>query len=623
MRIPEEKIEEVRNATDIVEYVGRFVPLKKRGKNYLGVCPFHNEKTPSFNVSADKQMYYCFGCHRGGDVIKFVMEWDKIAYPEAIELLAERAGVQMAHNDRDAGETNEIEQLHNACRFAGRYFYANLQHPEGKFALDYLHGRGFTEKTIVTFGLGYSLRAWEALLTKAKEEGITPDHLAKVGLLRTRDDGSHYDAFRGRTMFPIFSATGKVIAFGARKIYDDDTVAGKYINSPETVIYKKSKVLYGLSQSKEAIRESDAVILVEGYADLISVFQAGVKNIVASSGTALTEEQIKLLSRYTKNVVFVYDADSAGSAAMVRGIDLILEQNLDVRIVPLPAGEDPDSYVRVNGGNAFRALVAKAESFIEFKASAYKREGKFDTPEGRADAVRALVQTIAKIPDHLKQSFFIQEVSKKYSLYESSLYTELEKYTKKVPEKFRVPVPAPRVPAAAPEAPPSIVHSAELLTEEKEILNALFEDPDVMVRFIFGHIQIDDFTSSAVKEIALSIIEKFEHEGRVDARALHAATENDAMRTIIASCSFERYQLDKKWDTIGHKASETRLYEQALGAIKRLKRGKIEQAIAANRKNFQDAQLQGLDVEPFARLHNELMRQKINVEAMQLMIEKK
>ncbi len=623
MRIPEEKIEEVRNAIDIVEYIGRFVKLKKRGKNYLGVCPFHNEKTPSFNVSLDKQMYYCFGCHRGGDVIKFVMEWEKLAYPEAIELLAERSGIQIGHTDRDADEANETEQLYNACRFAGRYFYANLQHAEGKFALDYFHGRGFTDKTITTFGLGYSMRAWEALLNKAKEEGITPDHLAKVGLLRTRDDGSHYDAFRGRTMFPIFSATGKVIAFGARKIYDDDTVPGKYINSPETVIYKKSKVLYGLSQSKEAIREHDAVILVEGYADLISVFQAGVKNIVASSGTALTDDQIKLLARYTKNVVFVYDADSAGSAAMVRGIDLILEQNLDVRIVPLPAGEDPDSYVKANGGDAFRTLVANAQSFIEFKAAAFKREGKFDSPEGRAEAVRALVQTIAKVADPLKQSFFIRDVAEKFKLYESSLYTELEKFSKKVPEKFRTQQPVPVQPAAAPADRPADAEAQELTTEEKELLNALFEDPEKMMHFIFGQIHMDEFVSPVGKEIALRIIEAYEHEGRVDARALHAAAEDEAVRTTIANCSFNRYQLSSKWDTIGHKSSDTRLYEQALGAIKSLKRRNIDAAIAANRRTMKDAQLQGLDVLPLLQSERELYRQKQAIEEMQLVIEKK
>jgi DNA primase len=623
MRIPDEKIEEVRSATEIVDYIGRYVKLKKRGKSYLGVCPFHNEKTPSFNVSSDKQMYYCFGCHRGGDVIKFAMEWDKITYPEAIEMLAERAGIHLPQTEHETNAVNESEQLFNACRFAGRYFYANLLTTEGKFALEYFRARGFTDKTVTTFGLGYSMRSWDSLLQKAKEEGISPDHLAKVGLVRTRDDGTHYDAFRGRAMFPIFTATGKVIAFGARKIYDDDTVPGKYINSPETSVYKKSRVLYGLSQSKESIREADAVILVEGYADLISVFQAGVKNIVASSGTALTDEQIKLLSRYTKNVVFVYDADSAGSNAMVRGIDLILEQNMDVRIVPLPAGDDPDSFVKNHGGDEFRKLVSKAQSFIDFKASTYEKAGKFQTPEGRADAVRALVQTIAKIADPLKQSFFIREVAEKYRLYESSLYTELEKFTKKGPSPSRFEIPEPHVPAKTQHLPKEPDKpEAELAVEEKELLNALFDNPEEMVPFIFGHIQIDEFVSQPAKDIGLMVIEDFEQEGKVDARALHESTQDENLRKIIADCSFNRYQLSAKWDTIGHKTSETRLYEQALGAIKSLKRRNIDNAITENRQKMKDAQLQGSDVLPLLRYEKELYVQKQAVEEMRLIIEK-
>ncbi|MGE5316153.1 MAG: DNA primase [Acidobacteriota bacterium] len=626
--IPENKIEEVRNATDIVDYIGRYVKLKKRGKSYLGVCPFHNEKTPSFNVSMEKQMYYCFGCHRGGDVIKFAMEWDKISYPEAIEMLAERAGIALPSTERETAAVNEAEQFYHACRFAGRYFYNNLQTPEGKFALEYFRSRGFSDKTIITFGLGYSMRGWDSLMNRAKEEGIAADTLVRVGLLRTRDDGTHYDAFRGRAMFPIFSATGKVIAFGARKIHEDDTVPGKYINSPETSIYKKSRVLYGLSQSKEAIREADAVILVEGYADLISVFQAGVKNIVASSGTALTDEQIKLLSRYTKNVIFVYDADSAGANAMVRGIDMILEQNMDVRIVPLPAGDDPDSFVRANGGEEFRKLIARAQSFIDFKASTYEKAGKFQTPEGRAEAVRALVQTIAKVPDQLKQSFFIRDLAEKYKLYESSLYTELDKYVKRDPAQTRAEA------APVQHAPAKPVHSAPgpsvapdddedgICTEEKELLNALFENPDEMVPFVFGSITIEEFESKRAKEIALLIVEHFEHEGKVDARAMHESTQDERTKMLIAACSFERYQLSSKWDSIGHRSSATRLYEQSLGAIKGLKRRNVEKAIAENRRRMRDAQLQGGDVLEMLKIEKELYAQKQLIEEMKLVIEK-
>jgi DNA primase len=272
VRIPDDKIQEIRAATDIVEYIGTFVKLKKRGKSYLGLCPFHSEKTPSFNVSPDKGMYYCFGCSRGGDVIKFVMEWEKATYVEAIEILAERAGITILRTEESIQSASETEKLYSACSFAAKTFHRNMMKTEeGSFALKYFQTRGFTEKTITGFGLGYSLRAWDALVKQAGEEGIKPEYLEKVGLARRRDDGGHYDAFRGRAMFPIFSTTGRVIAFGARKLYDDDTL-GKYINSSETPIYHKSKVLYGLYQAKEAIREKDAVVLVEGYADLLSVF---------------------------------------------------------------------------------------------------------------------------------------------------------------------------------------------------------------------------------------------------------------------------------------------------------------------------------------------------------------
>ena len=358
MKIPQEKIDEIRAASDAVDVISKYVQLKKRGKDYLGLCPFHQEKTPSFSVSPQKQLFYCFGCHRGGDVVKFVMEYEKSSYVEALEQLAERAGITITRTEEAYEAANETEKLYNVMSYAARMFYTNLtKSNEGEFALAYFRDRGFTNQTMTTFGLGYSLRSWESLLKKAQEDGIDPEDLSKVGLIRRREDGSGYDTFRGRAMFPIFNTTGRVIAFGARKLYDDDTL-GKYINSSETSIYHKSKVLYGLSQAKDAIRERDFAILVEGYADLISVFQAGTKNIVASSGTALTPEQIQLISRYTKNITLVYDADSAGANAMMRGVDLILEGGLDVHIVQLPEGDDPDSFVQKNGGIVYAEKCA-------------------------------------------------------------------------------------------------------------------------------------------------------------------------------------------------------------------------------------------------------------------------
>jgi DNA primase len=275
MKIPQEKIDEIRAASDVVDVISTYVRLKKRGKDYLGLCPFHQEKTPSFSVSSAKQMFYCFGCHRGGDVVKFVMEYEKSSYIEALEQLAERAGIAITRTEEAYESANETEKLYSVMSTAARFFFHNLtKTTEGEFALNYFRNRGFTAQTMTTFGLGYSMRGWDSLIKKAQEEGIDPENLAKVGLVRVKDDGGTYDTFRGRAMFPIFNTTGRVIAFGARKIYDDDPL-GKYINSSETPIYHKSNVLYGLSQAKETIRERDFVVLVEGYADLISVHQQG------------------------------------------------------------------------------------------------------------------------------------------------------------------------------------------------------------------------------------------------------------------------------------------------------------------------------------------------------------
>ncbi len=610
MRIPEETIGEIRRATDIVEYIGMFVKLKKRGKNYIGLCPFHSEKTPSFNVSADKGMYYCFGCHRGGDVIKFVMEWEKASYVEAIEILAERAGISIQRTDDKFQLASETETLFSVCSLAARFFYRSLNTEEGRFAYEYFRARGFSEKTITTFGLGYSPRGWEALIQHAAQEGIKTEVLEKVGLIRRREDGTAYDTFRGRAMFPIFSSTGRVVAFGARKLYEDDPL-GKYINSPETVIYQKSRILYGLSQAKEAIRERDAVVLVEGYADLISVFQSGTRNIVASSGTALTSEQIQLIARYTKNIVLVYDADVAGTAAMMRGVDLILEGGLDVRIIQLPEGDDPDSFVRKNGGEAFEELLKKAVTFVDFKAAAFQREGKFETPEGRAEAVRALVQTIAIIKDPLKRSFFIKDVAEKYRLYESTLYAELEKYMKNIPERFR----SSFIPSSVQQMKESVaakgVPANETPFDEKELLAVALEDPENMIPFIFTYLQPSELSHADASEVARLLVEEFDTNGKIDVNHLLSKAPSDEVRQLIADVTFSRYQLGSRWDEVGARVSDERIWEQAGDVIKRLKRKMLEKEREENQQQLKDASLNREDTLPFLQRHKEIT-QKLN-----------
>lgn len=622
MRIPDDKIQEIRNATDIVEYIGTFVKLKKRGKSYLGLCPFHSEKTPSFNVSPDKGMYYCFGCSRGGDVIKFVMEWEKASYVEAIEILAERAGITIVRTEESDQSASETEKLYSACTFAARSFNKNMMKTEeGALALKYFQSRRFSDKTITTFGLGYSLRAWDSLVKGAGEEGIKPEYLEKVGLARKRDDGGYYDAFRGRAMFPIFSTTGRVIAFGARKLFDDDSIQGKYINSSETPIYHKSKVLYGIYQAKEAIREKDSVVLVEGYADLISVFQSGTHNVVASSGTALTVEQIQLISRYTKTVIFVYDADSAGVSAMIRGIDLILENNLDVRIAVLPEGEDPDSFVNNKGGDAFQEVLSKAVTFIDFKATALAREGKFNSPEGKAEAVRTLVQSIAKIKDPLKQTFFIKDVAEKYKLYESALISELEKFTRKVPDRYLSPAAqrdrgkelTAKDAKSAKEATP-----LEIPLEEKELLSVAFEEPAQMIPFIFTYIHPEEFSHPHTKEIAQLLIDEFDSKGAVDVNHLATRASKEEVRKLISELSFTPYQLGSRWDNVGARLSETRTSDRAEGAIKRMKKKVLEQELAENQQRMKDASLNGQETVQFLQRHQEIFKALKEIEKSQL-----
>lgn len=618
MKIPQEKIDEIRAASDVVDVISVYVRLKKRGKDYLGLCPFHQEKTPSFSVSSQKQMFYCFGCHRGGDVVKFVMEYEKSSYVEALEQLAERAGITITRTEEAYEAANEMEKLYAVMTFAARFFYNNMtKTTEGEFALNYFRERGFTAQTMTTFGLGYAMRGWDSLIKKAAEEGIEPEMLDKVGLVRKKEDGGTYDTFRGRAMFPIFNTNGRVIAFGARKLYEDDKL-GKYINSSETTIYHKSKVLYGLSQAKDAIRERDFAVLVEGYADLISVHQAGTKNIVASSGTALTPEQIQLVARYTKNITLVYDADSAGANAMLRGVDLILEGGLDVRIVRLPEGEDPDSFVKKNGGEAFEELLKKAVSFIDYKAGEFMRNGSFETPEGKAEAVRGLVQSIAKIPDQLKRSFFIKAVAEKYELYESTLYAEMEKSTRRVPQKF-VQTVAAEEPQEERETKQRKAAAEEMPTEERDLLTAVLEDPKEMVPFVFRTLQPSDLTHPASRRIAEAVLLLFDETGEADASQVMEQMEDEQERTMVATLSFNRYQLSERWTKIGSRASESRLYEMALGAIKAVKKKHLEHELAENRIRMKHAAGAGSDTMEFLRRQQEILAALKEIEGLTLM----
>ncbi|MFM7429636.1 MAG: DNA primase, partial [Flammeovirgaceae bacterium] len=412
--ISRETIDEVKNRVDIVDVVSDFVSLKKSGQNYKALSPFANEKTPSFFVVPSKGIFKDFSTGKGGDAFTFVMEHEKLSYAETIRYLAKKYGVEIKEDklsDENRAEQSEREGLYILMNFA-KDFYKSilLTHEEGRsIGLSYFRERGFNDRTIEKFELGYALEGWENFSKEAVSKGYNKELLEKTGLVVKKEDGSSYDRFRGRVIFPVHNISGKVLAFGARMMGKDKNQP-KYINSPETEIYHKSDVLYGLYQGKNAIRNKENCYLVEGYTDVISMHQADVENVVASSGTALTEGQIRLIHRFTENVTVLFDGDSAGIKAALRGIDMILKGGLNVRVVLFPDGEDPDSYSRKVGTTEFQKfLKEKSQDFVSFKANLYANETLGD-PIKRAEVISEILTSISFIPNYLKRTSYLQEV---------------------------------------------------------------------------------------------------------------------------------------------------------------------------------------------------------------------
>src|SRR6195952_1424017 len=446
-------IDRIMEATDIVEVIGEFVNLKKRGANYVGLSPFANERTPSFTVSPAKGIFKDFSSGKGGSAVTFLMELEKFTYPEALKWLAKKYSIEVeetVESFENREEENRRESLMIVSGYAAKFFHESLlETDEGKsIGLSYFKERGFTNDTIKKFELGYSPDQWEAFTDSALKAGYLEEFLVESGLSVKRDNGKLYDRYRGRVMFPIHSFTGRVIAFGGRTLKTDKNVP-KYVNSPESEIYHKSNVLYGLYFAKKAIREEDNCYLVEGYADVLSVHQAGIENVVASSGTSLTVEQIRLISRFTKNIAILYDGDAAGIKASLRGLDMILEEGLNVKVVLFPDGHDPDSYVRNVGTNAFKTYIEdNKKDFILFKTDILLKEAGND-PIKKSEVIREIVESIAKIPDSIKASVFVKECSLLLQMDERSLLTELNKMrlakSKKTDQPAYKPVPETQV----------------------------------------------------------------------------------------------------------------------------------------------------------------------------------
>ena len=601
-------IDRIMEATDIVQVIGESVQLKKRGANYVGLSPFANERTPSFTVSPAKGIFKDFSSGKGGSAVTFLMELEKFTYPEALKWLAKKYSIEVEETVETAEnkeEENRRESLMIVSSYAAKFFHESLlDTDEGKaIGLSYFKERGFSSDTIKKFELGYSPDQWEAFTGQALKEGYLEEFLTESGLSVKRDNGSLYDRYRGRVMFPIHSFTGRVIAFGGRTLKSDKNVP-KYVNSPESEIYHKSSVLYGLHFAKKSIREEDNCYLVEGYADVISVHQAGIENVVASSGTSLTVDQIRLIGRLTKNITILYDGDAAGIKASLRGLDMILEEGLNVKVVLFPDGHDPDSYVRLVGTNGFKKHIEdNKKDFILYKTTLLLKEVGND-PIKKSEVIRDIVESIAKIPDSIKASVFIKECSSILQIDERALLSELNKM-RQAKAKKNSQQPNGRMVTPVEEYPldePIQEERKETSSQEKEIVRLLLLYGNKMIDwdgiantyigpFMIAELNDVEFEHPASKAF-IEIYSKEVENGVLpeEQHFIHYPDKDivDLVVTLIAT----KYTLSENWYEM-HKIltsdEQANMKATILGAIFHLKMHKVGKMLDNLRKELQNA----------------------------------
>ncbi len=525
-RIPEQIIEQIRERIDIVELISDYVSLKKRGKNYFGLCPFHPEKTPSFCVNPEKQIYHCFGCSTGGNAFSFLMEVQKISFLEAVRILAARTGVSLPEPRSQGKKDKTNDLLYQANEFAQKYFHhLLLKDKRAEKARAYLKGRAISEEIIQRFGLGYSLSAWDGLLKAAAQRSISGEILEKSGLAIKRDDGGFYDRFRDRIMFPIQDRSGRTVAFGARAL--EDSQQPKYLNSPETPIYQKGFVLYGLRQARDAIRRAERAIVVEGYIDLLRLVEAGIGNVVASSGTALTKGQAELLSRYTHKVTLVYDADLAGSAAAFRGIDTLLEADLGVDVVSLPEGYDPDSFVRERGAEAFQNLLGQAKEALDCKLEVIAKNQDLTTVEGKREAVAQLVETALRIKDEIKRDLTVKQIAERLGTDEAAVHREMARQRRRQRAVDREQQPLTKA-ETEPQGP----------VVQRELLRIMLGRRAVAER-VMEELTPEDFSAGAFRKIAEAIFEICREIGEPQAAVVIDRLQEPSLAAFVAKLSTE------------------------------------------------------------------------------------
>jgi DNA primase len=627
--IPRSKVDEILDAARIEDVVGDYVSLKKRGSSLLGLCPFHNEKTPSFNVSVSKGIYKCFGCGKAGNAINFVMDYEHLDFVGALKVLADKYGIELPKQEvsseqilEEKRQQSEKESLQVLNNYAEAYFADTLHtDDEGKLiGLSYFDERGFRPDIITKFKLGFAKDSWDHFTENALRSGYSSDMLVKSGLSKSSEQGKIYDAYRARVIFPIHGLNGKPIAFAGRILKSKDEKSPKYVNSPETVLYYKSNELYGLYFARTAISKADSVYLVEGYTDVISMHQAGIENVVASSGTSLTENQIKLIKRFTENVCVLYDGDAAGIKASLRGTDMLLEAGLNVKIVLFPDGEDPDSYSRKVGSDAFDIFLSEnKQDFILFKTGLLKDEAGND-PVKQAELVRDIVGSISKIPDAFKRSNFIKACSRLLKVEEQLLIAESNRLLRtKAAQEARTTLPPPaEQPLNYEQEIKSLVQLQSNDAQERDLLRVLLKyathsinDTENVAQYVFRELaEAEIVIENPVITDILKLIHAQLHNQELNMQSLLYA--NDPKLTqVVADMMSENLEVSPHWSQydVDVEPIETYFRQDVEQALLMLKVKHINKLIDENQLEFNHAKTDE-DLHALQQVHAHLLMQR-------------
>ena len=532
--IPDNILDQILDRCDIVEVISSYIPLKRAGRNYKALCPFHHEKTPSFIVNPEKGIFHCFGCAIGGNVFSFIMKYERLEFPEVVEMLAKKAGVALPERTvRDFEESSSlINRMYKIHEHATAYFQNILLSPSGKRSRDYLAKRGIRGETASKFRLGFAPDTWDSLLIYLKKKGFGEELIEKSGLIIPRPDKSgYYDRFRNRLIFPIFNQRDKIIAFAGRVL--DDSLP-KYMNSPETQIYNKSRTLFGLNFAKKDIDEKDVAVVVEGYTDLLIPYQSGMKNIIASCGTALTPEHIRILKRHTKNVIMVYDSDKAGEMATLRGLDLLLAEDMYIQIAQLPRGFDPDSFVRKYGVEPFQELSRKPVTLFEYKLNILTSTHGTASVESKIKIAGEMLKTISKVNNAILKSEYIKRLADSLDLNEDALRLEVKKVKKEYDTGYTMQTISLKRDEIAP-----------LSAADKIIIGLMIEDNN-LISFVRENLDCNEFCNKFAQRIVEFIFKFYEQNKPISYATLINQLDIDGLENLLSEIATTHFAFTDK-----------------------------------------------------------------------------